>query len=731
MPFGAAGARGPDVLQAGFDQTWLLNCLRRRWLSSLLLGALIGAGFGVLLLWLFPESASTRAYLQVKVKGDANVFDEQRLTPAEIEKRTMTQLSLIKSTFVLRNALTRADVAPLQAVRDQGNLEDAVQWLLEDLQVSFPNDGEIMEVRYDGEEDPAEMVTIVQAVVDSYIKQAVYEERDRILKQRESLKDVLREVNTRLRRKKQDYEDLAATQTSAHSPTAEPEIQRLTREQGDLQREISKIKGQLLDVRVFRDVAIRQADSPTALEAQVQQALADDPLIKEYQAELFNLQRQLMMVQGRSKNPNSRDVKMIAGAMQSTQMQLEQYKANSERELRAQLKRIPNEGLQAVMIEHKIRSEELQAELQELEQKVADNDARILELGARNPELDMLLAEIEGEAQIAADLDRKLASWNVDADAQTGQITELNPAHASENINTIERFSIAGVGSVLGFVLTAYGIALLEFGRRRVNGPTNLDEGLGIRVLGVLPATTARKSLLSNSLTGAQAAEAADNVRAAIMHSRQSHQVILVTSPDPLEGSTTVAANLARSFARAGRRTLLIDGDLRDPALHKLLDLPLDNGFCELLRSEVDAADAVRPTKQEGLYFLSAGHCNVDAIQILATDQPQPVFDQLRSQFDYIVIDTAPVLGLADSVSLGQYADGAIISVLRDHSGLRETHKAAEALRSMGIEVLGSVVNGVPMKADRRVVHLLKTTKARQAKLPSKSETVTLDEESE
>ena len=120
-------------------------------------------------------------------------------------------------------------------------------------------------------------------------------------------------------------------------------------------------------------------------------------------------------------------------------------------------------------------------------------------------------------------------------------------------------------------------------------------------MLGVLPPTSL-KAISGNSLTATQVAEAIDNVRATIMHDSTSRprQVVMVTSPATMEGCTTVAASLALSLARAGRRTLLIDGDLRSPSLHKLFGMPLEDGLSEVLRAEIDLSDAIHPTTTRG-----------------------------------------------------------------------------------------------------------------------------------
>jgi Mrp family chromosome partitioning ATPase len=163
----------------------------------------------------------------------------------------------------------------------------------------------------------------------------------------------------------------------------------------------------------------------------------------------------------------------------------------------------------------------------------------------------------------------------------------------------------------------------------------------------------------------------------------------------------------------------LVDGDLRDPSLHKLFGMPLEDGVSELLRSEIEITDAIRPTNTEGLWLMTAGICDMDAIHALATDQLQPIFEKLRAEFDFVIIDGAPVLGLSDSLSIGQYIDGAILTVLRDHSGVRSIHQASELLKSLGIRLIGCVVNGMPFKADRRITRVQRAPGSKAKRLPA------------
>jgi capsular exopolysaccharide synthesis family protein len=246
----------------------------------------------------------------------------------------------------------------------------------------------------------------------------------------------------------------------------------------------------------------------------------------------------------------------------------------------------------------------------------------------------------------------------------------------------------------------------MEFQNRHLDAPTQVDEGLGIRVIGTLPPLSGRRVAYEGDPVVACLMESVDSIRTTLMHdaAAKDRRVVLVTSATTLEGRTTVASQLAASLARAGRRTLLIDGDLRHPALHALFDLPLEDGLCEVLRTEAELDEAVRPTHAEGLWLLAAGLCDMDAIHAMANDQLQPIFEKLRGEFDFIIVDGAPVLGLPDSLIIGQNCDAAILAVLRDSSQVPKIYQAAEQLKAVGVRLVGAVVNGVRAKADTRVV---------------------------
>ncbi len=241
---------------------------------------------------------------------------------------------------------------------------------------------------------------------------------------------------------------------------------------------------------------------------------------------------------------------------------------------------------------------------------------------------------------------------------------------------------------------------LLEYLRDRISAAEQVSERVGLRVIGTVP----RVSRSRKKPNTAHVAECVDGVRAVIAQTgREAPKVILVTSAMEHEGKTTFAAQLAASLARAGSRTLLLDGDLRHPNVHLALELDLRSGMPELLRGEITNDEAVQPTGIEGLFAVTGGTCDYASITALSRPETAKIIKRFRESFDHVVIDAGPVLAFADVLLLGQLSDAAIVVTMRDVSRVPMITKAVQRLRSVGIKVLGTVVNGVSDDSPRHL----------------------------
>jgi polysaccharide biosynthesis transport protein len=695
-----------DVLRGGMDVNWFIHCLRRRIVLAVGMGLVVALGSAIALWFIFPESSSAISLFQVDSKEPSLAFDVSHGDDIrDFDILQKTQLALLKSHFVLQAALRGPGIASLSALAGE---RDPVQWLMDKLSVSFQQSSEILSISLSGNEDPEDLRKLVDAVSLAYLNEVVFAKDQERLVTRDALAKSLAKISGEIETKMDEY--LAMAKDMGLSEAFEqhdPESDMLMREVGDAMRVKSDLESKIVQTQTDFAIMQQQLKDPQMIQLQVDEQLKSDPNMSILNQELMQAEYSLSNQQQAMKGGKSKEADRLQKQLNAIQKQISDYRNQQIQQMSGMQKNTPNLQLQAATKVYQIQVGMLNQQKAELEKQINTMSDTLMKKAGKSVELDVRKASLDQLQEIAKDMGVKLQTFDIEAEAPK-RIKEIQPAIVTQGINKIIRYCIAALGFCGGFGLTCFGIAFLEFRNRRLNGPDQVDEGLGIRVVGTLPALSARTMLDPDHPIIAQLTESIDSVRTQLMHDSTSkrRQVVLITSASTMEGRTTVASQLAASLARAGRRTLLVDGDVRRPALNSLFDVPLEDGLCEVLRAEVDVADVIRPTHAEGLWLLTAGYCDVDAIHALATEQMQPVFEKLRSEYDFIIIDGAPVLGMSDALIFGQYCDGAILSVRRDFSQMHKINEAASMLRSVGIRLIGSVVNGVRTKSDDRVTQL-------------------------
>jgi capsular exopolysaccharide synthesis family protein len=337
---------------------------------------------------------------------------------------------------------------------------------------------------------------------------------------------------------------------------------------------------------------------------------------------------------------------------------------------------------------------ELSKEINQLSSKIKDAAGGSVELESAKDELDKVSA-----------MAHKLRDLVETSDLESGSQSRVqvkDRADVRQGTAEKRRLLITAGAAGGGFFLVILVVAYCEFLTRRVNTGDDVIYGLGWRLVGALPALPGAKrgglrrgkddkywhSILTESV---------DATRTVLLHAARTEGVrtVMVTSAVSGEGKTSLSCHLATSLARAGRKTLLIDCDLRSPAAHRLFELPADPGMSELLRGEVEFADVIRATPANNLWLIPAGQCDAQTLQNLAQDGMGSALAHLKEQFDFIVVDSSPVLPVADALLIGQHVDVVIFSLLRDVSRIPNVYAAYQRLSSLGIRMLGAVVNGV------------------------------------
>ncbi len=198
-------------------------------------------------------------------------------------------------------------------------------------------------------------------------------------------------------------------------------------------------------------------------------------------------------------------------------------------------------------------------------------------------------------------------------------------------------------------------------------------------------------------------AEAYRRLRAALFSTRYSAapRCLLVTSAGACEGKTSVAVNLATSLAQQGQRVLLIDGDMRDAKLHRILNLSLVPGFSDVLLGRNEPTDGVvQQGAIGGLFVLTAGAPSLAASDLLGTHRMRVVLNDYIRAFDAVIIDSSPVLAVADATVLGAQVDAVLVVVRAGQTTAAELGEAVRQLTQAGASLAGAVFNDPDGKAE-------------------------------
>ena len=175
---------------------------------------------------------------------------------------------------------------------------------------------------------------------------------------------------------------------------------------------------------------------------------------------------------------------------------------------------------------------------------------------------------------------------------------------------------------------------------------------------------------------------------------------LLVTSAAPGEGKTITASNLAVVIAQAGRTVLLVDADLRKPAVHAVFDLPNMRGLTTMLRDDTVSLDAIaHVTEQPGLRILTSGPLPPNPAELLGSSRMQAILGRLQESAELVIFDSPPLQAVTDAAIMSSFVDGTLFVIDAGRSRRRVVRVAREALTRAGANVLGAVLNRVPARS--------------------------------
>ena len=350
------------------------------------------------------------------------------------------------------------------------------------------------------------------------------------------------------------------------------------------------------------------------------------------------------------------------------------------------------------------------AELQitQIQSRLADDEKRLVEAGTVQDRVDALNLELQQFDREITRLENEKLTTQATQGSGGFTAVPITPPGDGAKVAPVWYQSIL-LGLAVGLMLGVGGLLLAEFTDKSFRSPAEVRRRLGVPVIGHVPqirvsaprdpaAPAGLDPVLAVALRPRSSeAEAYRGLRTQLYFSTQGrgNQVIQITSPTPGDGKTTTAANLAVAIAQSGKRVALVECDFRKPRIAKLFHLPpAEAGLAGAIAGTASLPSAVQPSGVANLDLIPCGSRPANPAELLTSPAFQRVLGELKAKYDFVILDTPPLLAVSDPAAVAPRADGVLLVLRMSKSARPAAERAREQLTALGANVLGVVVNG-------------------------------------
>ncbi len=674
----------------------LLSAFKRRWPLALMIGvvaALLMAGA----IWLAMPSGKHRvqATLQFMSSQTNLLGGNTDLNQDQFNKKMEGHKKYMESKDFLDTVVADSKVSALPSIAGVP-VEERANVIRGMLTFKRESD-EIVTLTLNGE-DEIEMKSILEAMVDSYKLKDVNDEKngrkETLDKLNKAITDLDKQIETKRNKLREDQGNSkfdAVRLTLVINSISATDIR------------LGDAKGQLLNAKNTHETFDRQLKegSLTFDPADVDKVLTNNTQVAEKRVQFDAAQKKATLM---AKSLVAGDPSLLEAeaAVKTARAAVTDAESGAVAGAADSLKNTQRLRLQKQVAEQKTAVEVAQRNVEDLQvtlERLIQN-RKELESG----KVDEVNANRDIEPLVNSRSEHQKQKTELEIEKNISpRIIVIDKPEIYRNYNLKQKWAFSAIAAIAGLLVVCLLVSYVEWRNRRVDGVDQVVTELGMRVIGTIPAFPSRAALRAGE-TGANQNwrfilnESVNSTRTMLLHTArtQQMQVILITSAMQGEGKTSLSSQLATSMATAGLRTLILDCDMRNPSMQKLFDVPVAPGCAEILLQEIDISDAVQQTSVPNLSIIPAGQCNHRVIAALAQGHPiEALLNRLRGQYDIIIVDSCPILPVADTLLIAQHVDGVVFSILQDVSQLPKVQDAAERMVQLNIPLLGAVVNGI------------------------------------
>ncbi len=685
IAYSAGPSNTPGASAALLEVLW-----RRRWCT--VVATLICLMGGVIYLRVSTPVYLSAAKVSIEQNAPTVLDDNRQLLPPD-DAFLYAQAEVMTSAAVLSHAL---DAVHWQSLKTFAKVTDPIDWLQhgKSLNVDVGKKDDVVTIAMESPY-PDEAAAIVNAIVDSYLLKQSNQKRATGAQIVQILQSELDDLD-----KKRDDCQQAMLKFQAESGTVsfgDTKGNLVLDRLSALSTSLTAAELNTFDLRAQQAAAAQILSTPQSIRSYVEaeQTRGRDFDDKEYddmrnQLGTINLTLSSNLTVMREGNTHVRMLQAIADS-------LKQRIAQKEREI-----------AEAHLQDINIQLSAAEAKEAELRTALADQQKHAIDQNPQAAEYARLSNELERTQKQRDVIESRVEQVNLDTrSAGTLNIEVLDPAVPADK-QLRPRKSVALAASMMMGILLGTTLALVrEWRDTRLRKPEEIMALLDTPVIGLIPAMEEGLSSIERAQVVdrdelCEASEAFRALRTTVRFgAARDARTILVTSPTPGEGKSMVASNLAIALAQDGRRTLLIDCDLRKPALQRIFGISPRGGLCGVVGGSEKLRDAISSTTIDNLYLLPAGPALPKPAELISGKRFGQVMQSLAGGFDQIVIDSPPIIPFSEGRILAASADATIVVVRMNRSMREASAVAIDGLHKVGANILGVVANDVSPRAEQ------------------------------